>query len=522
MSANSSEAAVTAAGDLSVPRVRKYWVLAVVSLTIFMVWVDATVVNTALPSIARDFGATNSELQWIVNSYSLLLAGLLLLGGAVGDRFGRKRSLTAGAIMFGAASLGASLSTNPEMLIFMRGIQGVGAAFMLPGTLSIISSVFEREERAKAIAIWAMVGSMAAVAGPALGGSLVDQVGWEAVFWLHVPIDAVIVVGMKMVPESKDTRSRPLDITGAMLATIGMLALVFGVVQGGGSGWTSVQIIISFVMGGSLLGLFWFSQSRNQYPMLPLRYLTQGEVAGPILVLLILILAMAGVFFFLTQYFQLVQGHNALRAGLYIMPAALTMPIGATAAARFSRLAGPKLLAVIGGFVVMGGLGALALIEVDSNYVLPAIGFALFGLGSGLIMPTVSDTIMAAISPDDAGIGAAMNDTGRELGFALGVAVLGAVLTSLYRTNVTDNLHGLVPADIVSTIGDSLGSLSAVSGQLVPEVATTVAAIANQAFVDAMRVSMFTAIGFVAIAIVIALIAIPRKVREHQARRVET
>ena len=159
---------------------------------------------------------------------------------------------------------------------------------------------------------------------------------------------------------------------------------------------------------------------------------------------------------------------------------------------------------------------------MDSNYLLPAIGFALFGLGSGLIMPTVSDTIMAAISPDDAGIGAAMNDTGRELGFALGVAVLGAVLTSLYRTNVTDNLQGLVPADIVRTIGDSLGSLNAVSGQLVPEVATTVAAIANQAFVDAMRVSMFTAIGFVAIAIVIALIAIPRKVREHQAQRVET
>ncbi len=522
MTSKSAAVEVTEVGDIYVPQVRKYWVLAIVSLTIFMVWVDSTVVNTALPSIARDFGATNSALQWIVNSYSLLVAGLLLLGGAVGDRFGRKRTLIAGATMFGAASLGASLSPNSETLIVMRGIQGAGAAFMLPGTLSIISSVFEREERAKAIAIWAMVGSMAAVAGPALGGSLVDHVGWEAVFWLHIPIVAVIVIGMRLVPESKDSRSRPLDIRGAMLATVGMLGVVYGVIQGGESGWTSVPIILSFAIGGSLLGLFWLSQVRNPYPMLPVRYLTQGEVAGPILVLLVLVLAAAGVFFFLTQYFQLVQGNSALRAGLYIMPAAATMPIGAALAARFSRVVGPKVLAVIGGFVVMGALGAMTLIEVDSNYILPAIGFALFGLGFGIVMPTVSDTIMAAISPDDAGIGAAMNDTGRELGFALGVAVLGAVLTSVYRSNVVNDLRDLVPADIASTVGDSLGSLGAVSSQLTPEVAATMANLANQGFVDAMRVSMFTAIGFVTIGIVIALIAIPRKVREHQALDVET
>ena len=517
MTAKSTTANITEGGETSPPRVRKYWVLAVVSLTIFMVWVDATVVNTALPSIARDFSATNSELQWIVNSYSLLVAGLLLLGGAVGDRFGRKRALIAGAALFGAGSLGASLSTNSEMLIIMRGVQGAGAAFMLPGTLSIISSVFEREERAKAIAIWAMVGAMAGVAGPVLGGSLVDSIGWEAVFWLHIPIVMVIIAGMKLVPESRDTRSRPLDITGAMLATIGMLSLVYGVVQGGESGWSSVPIIVSFVVGGSLLGLFWLSQARNPFPMLPLRYLAQGEVAGPILVLLVLIMAMAGVFFFLTQYFQLVQGHSALRAGLYVMPAAATMPFGAAMAARFILPVGPKAMAVFGGLVVMVGLGFLSLVEVESSYFLPAFGFAFFGLGSGIIMPTVSDTIMAAISPDDAGIGAAMNDTGRELGFALGVAVLGAVLSSLYRNNVTNDLQNLVPVDIANTLGDSLGSFGAVSSRLAPELATTVAALANQAFVDAMRISLYTAIGFVAIAIVVALIAIPRKVREHQA-----
>lgn len=246
----------------------KYWVLAVVSLSTFMVFVDATVVNTALPSIARDFGASNSALQWIVNSYSLLVVGLLLLGGTVGDRFGRKRAMIGGVLIFGAASLGASLSPDSSSLIVMRGFQGVGAAFMLPATLSIISNVFEHQERARAIAVWAMVGAVAAVAGPALGGFLVDQFSWESVVLLHLPIVAVILAGMKIVPESKDSRKRPLDVTGAVLATGGMLAVVFGIVQGGESGWTSIEIIGAFLGGCLLLTAFGISQARNLGPPL--------------------------------------------------------------------------------------------------------------------------------------------------------------------------------------------------------------------------------------------------------------
>jgi MFS family permease len=253
---------------LSQSGVVKYWVLAVVSLSTFMVFVDATVVNTALPSIARDFGASNSALQWIVNSYSLLVVGLLLLGGTVGDRFGRKRAMIGGVLIFGAASLGASLSPDSSSLIVMRGFQGVGAAFMLPATLSIISNVFEHQERARAIAVWAMVGAVAAVAGPALGGFLVDQFSWESVVLLHLPIVAVILAGMKIVPESKDSRKRPLDVTGAVLATGGMLAVVFGIVQGGESGWTSIEIIGAFLGGCLLLTAFGISQARNLGPPL--------------------------------------------------------------------------------------------------------------------------------------------------------------------------------------------------------------------------------------------------------------
>ena len=414
-----------------------------------------------------------------------------------------------GLIVFGAASFAQDTNT----LIAMRGLQGVGAAFMLPATLSIISNVFERQERAKAIAIWAMVGALAAVAGPALGGFLVDEVGWEAVFWLHIPVVALILAGLRIVPESKDSRERTLDAPGAVLVTGGLLTAVYGIIQGGEAGWLSAEILGAFAIGGVLLAAFALVEARSAYPMLPLRYLKQADFTGPFFVMMVLILAMAGVSFFLTQYFQLVQGRTALTAGLFIMPVAGTMMIGAGMASKF----GPKVLTIAGGLVVMAGMGALTQIQVDSSYAIPAIGLALFGLGMGLVMPTETDTIMAAVPVEDAGLGSAMNDTSREFGFALGVAVLGSVVTGVYRDRVTSGLEGLVPADAVATLGDSLGSLNAVASQLPADVAQTVATLANESFVDAMSVGILAGMGIVALSVVIALVAMPSKMRESQA-----
>jgi len=418
-----------------------------------------------------------------------------------------------GLIVFGAASFAQDTNT----LIAMRGLQGVGAAFMLPATLSIISNVFERQERAKAIAIWAMVGALAAVAGPALGGFLVDEVGWEAVFWLHIPVVALILAGLRIVPESKDSRERTLDVPGAVLVTGGLLTAVYGIIQGGEAGWLSAEILGAFAIGGVLLAAFALVEARSAYPMLPLRYLKQADFTGPFFVMMVLILAMAGVFFFLTQYFQLVQGRTALTAGLFIMPVAGTMMIGAGMASKFGPKFGPKVLTIAGGLVVMAGMGALTQIQVDSSYAIPAIGLALFGLGMGLVMPTETDTIMAAVPVEDAGLGSAMNDTSREFGFALGVAVLGSVVTGVYRDRVTSGLEGLVPADAVATLGDSLGSLNAVASQLPADVAQTVATLANESFVDAMSVGILAGMGIVALSVVIALVAMPSKMRESQA-----
>lgn len=497
--------------------VRKNWVLFVVSLTTFMVFVDATVVNTALPSIARDFAATNSTLQWVVNSYSLLVAGLLLLGGTTGDRFGRRKLLAFGAVVFGGAAVGAALSPNSTVLIVMRGLQGVGAAFMLPSTLSIITDVFERHERAKAIAVWTAVGGMAAGLGPVLGGLLVDNISWEAVFWLHLPVVATILIGLSIVPESRDSRRTPIDVPGAILGTGGLLAVVYGIIQGPESGWTSTEIMSIFALGGVLLAAFGMVEARSSHPMLPVHYLKQRDFIGPALVVTVLVIAMSGIFFFTTQFLQLVQGRSALMAGVAITPVAGTMMLGAGIAAKGGQSLGPRALSVLGGLIIMGGMAVLALIEIDSSYAVPIIGLALFGFGFGIVMPTVTDTIMAAVPVDEAGIGSSMNDTSREFGFALGVAILGSIVTSIYRSNVTESLADVASSQVVRGVADSLGALGQVTSLLPPDVASVVTIVANGAFVDAMRIGVFAGIGIVGLSVVISLLTMSSKARAAQA-----
>ncbi len=505
-----------------VSKVRKNWVLFVVSLTTFMVFVDATVVNTALPSIARDFAAPNSTLQWVVNSYSLLVAGLLLVGGTTGDRFGRRKLLAFGAMVFGGAAVGAALSPDTTVLIAMRGLQGVGAAFMLPSTLSIITDVFERSERAKAIAVWTAVGGMAAGLGPVLGGILVDNIGWEAVFWLHVPVVAVIIVGLSVVPESRDSRHTPMDLPGAVLGTGGLLAVVYGIIQGPESGWTSVEILSFFAMGGILLAAFGIVEARSTHPMLPVRYLKQRDFIGPAVVVTVLVIAMSGAFFFTTQFLQLVQGRSALMAGVAITPVAGTMMLGAGIAATGGKSLGPKFLSILGSAIVMGALAVLTLLEVDASLAVPIIGMALFGFGFGIVMPTVTDTIMAAVPVDEAGIGSSMNDTSRELGFALGVAILGSIVTSIYRSDVAEGLAGVASSEVVTGVAESLGALGQVVSLLPSDVASAVTIVANGAFVDAMRIGVLAGIGIVGLSIAIALLTMPGKMRAGQAELEES
>jgi EmrB/QacA subfamily drug resistance transporter len=503
--------------DIGAKAPRKGLILAFMSLSTFLIFLDGTVVNTALPAIARDFSAQNSTLQWVVNMYSLILAGFLLVAATTGDRFGRRKALFVGMIVFGIGAVGAALAESSNMLIAMRGVQGLGAAFALPATLSIITDVFPRGERTKAIAIWTAVGSMGIAIGPALGGYLVDSISWSAVFWLNVPVVALSIIGLSIVPESRDSTHRPLDVPGAVLATGGMLALVYGIIQGGEIGWTSGQIIGAFIGGIALLIAFALVEIKSTHPMLPFHYFKRMDFTGSFLVLLLMFLGMIGVFFFLTQYFQLVQGRSALVAGLAITPAAGMMMIGAGISQMTVPKFGPKFVIIAATLIVMGGMGLFSQVEVDTAFWVPTLGIVFFGLGAGIAMPTVTDAIMASVPVDDAGVGSAMNDLSRELGFTLGVAILGSIVTGIYRSDVIDALRGVVPDATAETISDSVGVVGSITAELPTDVAVAVTDAANTSFVGALNIGFLGAAAFIAMALVVAVFLIPRRMRSTQA-----
>ncbi len=497
--------------------VRKNIILGFLSLSTFIIFLDGTVVNTALPAIARDLGATNSVLQWIVNMYSLILAGFLLVAGSMGDRFGRRKGLALGMVIFGAGAVGAALAENSSTLIAMRAVQGLGAAFALPSTLSIITDVFPRAERARAIVIWTAIGSMGIAVGPAVGGYLVDELSWAAVFWLNVPVVVLSLIGLRFMPESRDSRRRPIDFAGAVLATGGLLAIVYGLIQGGESGWTSPEILGSLIGGAVVLAAFAVVEAKSSHPMLPLHYFKQMDFTGSFLVLMLFFLGGIAVFFFTTQYYQLVQGRTALVAGLALTPVAATMMLGTGFAAKSVPAIGPKFTVVIAGLLLMIGMGFFSQLEVDTAFWVPITGMAIFGLGFGMAMPTVTDTIMASVPVNDAGVGSAMNDLSRELGFVLGIAILGSLAASVYRIGVTDAISGLVPESVTEAIGNSIGVVGFVTAELPAQLAVTVINSANNSFVEALNVAFMAAAGFVAVGIVVALVLVPRRSRVAQA-----
>ena len=496
---------------------RRWWILAVMSLTTFMVFLDNTVVNTALPSISRDLGASTSTLQWVVDSYTLLLAGLLLVGGSIGDRFGRRRFLTIGMVIFGVGAAGAAISNSAESLILMRGLQGVGAALVLPATLSIITDVFPREERAKAIGIWTGVGAIAIAAGPVFGGFLVDEIAWSAVFWMHIPIVVLALFGLRIVPESRDRRALGLDIRGGLLATGGLLAMVFGIIQGNESGWTSTLILGAFGLGIGLLAAFAVTEIRSRAPMLPFRFFKQRDFNGAVLIIGLVFFALMVTFFFLTQFFQLVQGRSAFTAGLYMLPAAGMMMVGAPISGVLSRSIGPKILTTVAGLAMTFGLLWLTQLSVDSSFVTVAIGIMAFGFGGGMALAPLTDTVMAAVPVNDAGIGSAVNDVSRELGAALGIATVGSFVGGLYERNVESALEGAAPASVVESVGDGIGVAAVTLPTLPADLAATVSAAANGAFVDAVTTGMYISAGFAVVATLVAAFLMPRKMREMQA-----
>jgi len=492
------------------------------SVGTLLAFLDDTVVNTALPRISVALHASTSGLQWVVGAYVLVLAGLLLLCGSIGDRYGRKRAMTLGLVAFGTAALGASRSTTIGALIAMRAFQGLGAALILPTTLSIITNVFPREDRARAIAVWTAIGGLGIGFGPVLGGFLVDAASWHAVFLLFVPLVAVGLAGMVIVPESRDERGLGLDVPGAIAGTAGMTALVYGIIRAGEAGWGSRRGLASFGAGAVLLMLFAAIEARATAPMLPLKFFRQRDFSGAVLLIGMVLFAMFVTFFFLTQLFQLVQHRSALAAGLLIVPTSVAVTISAGIAGKLIHTVGPRVLALAMTAGMMIGLVILTQTTESTSTVQLVAALVVFGFGAGLALPALTDTVMAAVPERDAGVGSAVNDVSRQLGGALGVAVIGSFVSNAYRTKLHHALRGTVPAGIVHTASGSLGVAQQTARSLPPKVANTLMAAANHAFVSAITRGFQVSIVVVALALIVAATMVPRRMRTAQVEADES
>ena len=498
---------------------RRWLILTVMSLGTLIVFLDLTVVNTALPAISLDLGASTSELQWVVDSYVLALAGLLMLAGSIGDRFGRKRWMTVGLLFFGAGSVLAAMATSIETLIAGRVVQGLGAAFVLPATLSIVTNTFDREERGVAIAIWTAVGGMGIGFGPAVGGYLVDRYDWAAAFWIHVPVIALALLGQLVVRESRDPRHVGLDVPGAVTATLGISTLVFGIIQGAEQGWSDPTIVASFVIAAALLLGFVVIERRAAFPMLPLHFFANRDFTGSVLVIGIMFFAGPASFFFLSQFFQIVQGRDPFEAGLLILPNAGAILVAAMIAPRFTERFGPRRLVTFSVGIMTVAALLFASVDADWNALTEIAVITLFGFGFGLGMPAITDTIMVSVPVEDAGIGSAVNDVSRELGSALGVAVIGSFISGLYKGNVEDRLTGQVDDELIEVAKEGIGVTARAVADLPTEVANLTLAETGAAFVDAMNSGFLLSAAVLASGAVVAFRLLPNAARTDQVER---
>ena len=411
---------------------RKWWTLGALSFALFMIMLDNTIVNVALPAIKSDLGIGTSELEWVVTAYALTFAVLLLTGGKLGDLYGRRLIFTIGLVVFTASSLACGLSSSATELIAARAVQGVGSALMMPATLSIITATFVARERGAAIGIWAGVSAMALAIGPLLGGVITEHISWNWIFYVNVPIGLLgIVAAVVVVPESKDmSHEQRLDPAGLVTSGIGLLALVYALIEGHNYGWTSARIVGLFVIAAVALAAFVFVELRQRLPMLDLSLFRNGTFTGANVVAILVTLAMFGIFVFFPIYMQTLRGWSPIQSGAALLPWTLLIVIFAPIAGKLSDRIGSR-------WLISGGMATVALcclelstVTVDSSFWHMLPGFVLGGLGMAFVMTPMSAAVMSAAPVDKAGVASGVLNTFRQVGVALGIAITGAIITN--------------------------------------------------------------------------------------------
>ncbi|GAA5767115.1 antiseptic resistance protein [Streptosporangium roseum] len=475
------------------PDPRRWWILGVLCLSLLVLVVDNTVLNLAIPALMTDLGASPSDIQWIIDAYILVFAGLLLTSGSLSDRYGRKRFLIIGLVLFGGASLIALLVTEPWQLVAARALMGVGGSILMPSTLSILITVFDDSERRKAIAAWSAVAAVGVIAGPTLGGFLLEHYWWGSIFLLNVPIAVVaIVAAVLLMPETRGP-ARKLDPVGVLLSTVGMSALVFVVISAPGKGWTSSPVLVAAALAVLALGGFVLWERRAEQPMLPLELFRDRNFSGSSFSIVLMSFGTGALLLMLTQYLQFVLGYGPMQAGFALLPYAVAAALFNGVGAALGQKVSNRTLVALGLGVMALGFGVLAFMTADTGYGLMITGLMLMGVGGGLAGPAAYATLMGAVPSEHAGVGSALNDTVQQVGMALSVAVLGSVLAGVYTSSM--------PAGAPAVARDSIGGAILLGD---PGLIRT----ARDAFVSAMSFGSWVGVGFTLAAAVLAFMVL--------------
>ena len=495
---------------------RRWWILGVLCLSLLVIGLDNTILNVALPTLVRDLHASTSQLQWIVDAYTLVFAGLLLTAGSLSDRFGRRYALAFGLLIFGTGSVASAFAGSATMLIFTRAVMGIGGALIMPSTLSILTNVFPAEERGRAIGIWAGVSGLGIGIGPVVGGWLLAHFWWGSVFLVNVPVVIfALIAGRLIVPNTKDPSAPRLDPVGAVLSIVGLTSLVYAVIEAPSHGWTDPMILAAFGLAALVLTTFVVWEVRSDHPMLNIEFFKNPRFTAASISVTLVFFALFGSLFFLTQYLQFVLGYSALEAGVRVAPIALVLIVVSPIAGRLVNRLGNKVLVVGGMAVVAVGLWFLSTITVTSGYPHVLGSLMILGTGISLAMTPATESIMGSLPLAKAGVGSAMNDTTRQIGGALGVAVLGSVFASAYTSTLAPVTQHL-PATVATQVDNSVGAAISIGQQMGGAAGTALVSAAKASFIHAMDVGLVVGAAVVLIGVVVALGWLPNRPKDAE------
>ncbi|WP_328463292.1 MFS transporter [Streptomyces sp. NBC_00448] len=494
---------------------RRWAILTVLLFSLLVVVLDNSILNVAMKTIAQPaptgLGASQSELEWAINSYTLVFAGLLFTAGLLGDRLGRKKVLLFGMFVFGGGSALSAFAGSAGELIAWRGVMGLGGAFIMPATLAIIMNVFEREEQPRAIGIWAGVVGLAIAVGPITGGLLLQHFWWGSVFLVNVPIVVAALIAMFLiVPDSKDPRPGRLDPVGVLLSIAGLVLLIYGIIKGGQYGdFTRPEVWVTSVGGLAILGGFVWYEARSDHPALDVAYFKKRQFSASVAAIGLVFFALMGVTFFIVFYTQSVRGYSALQSGLLLLPLAAAQMVFAPRARLLVDKLGARV--VCAGGMVLTGLSFLGFLMLGQSTPIWELEVLFFVMGTAMahVMPPATVMIMSSLPREKAGSGSAVNNTFRQVGGALGVAVLGSVMSTVYRNGISTHL-GSLPADKRHAAGESIEATLGVAQKIGPR-GNVLIQPANDAFIHAMHITAAASAAVAIIGGVIALAFLPPK-----------